>query len=407
MEKKKTVVIGISSGIAGYKIIDLIKILKKRNIDVSVVMTKNAARMFGVGQFESISGHKVFTQLFEDEFEYKKVLEKRKVDHIEIATIADLFLLAPATANTMAKIAHGIADDFLTTSILATNARVLICPSMNTVMWNHPATIINRERLRQMGYIVLSPDIGDLACGTWGSGRLLSVDAIARSVDMLLRSNKKLEDKRVVVTAGGTQESVDAVRVISNKSSGKMGVALADACWSRGAHVTLLRAKNSVVPRFPIAEKLFESTNELEKHLKELIPHADIVIHNAAVSDYLPSKTIDKKLDSRKSFTMHLTPAKKILYQIKKWNPKTFLIGFKAVYQLSRKQLIAEGKKKLKASDADFIAVNDVGKPGIGFGVDENEVYVVAAKGPINKIEKAPKRVIADKILDWIFGEAA
>ena len=368
-------------------------------------MTGNAVKMFGIEPFEKASGHQVYTDLFKKDFDYKKVLAEKKVDHIEVALLADLFVIAPATANTMAKIAHGIADDFLTTSLLATTAPVLLCPSMNTNMWQHPATLRNRELIRKMGYIILSPDVGDLACGTWGAGRLPPIASIVQATETLLTRTKQLAGKRILVTAGGTQEAIDAVRVITNRSSGKMGTALADACWGRGAKVILLRAKNSQVPRLPVEEKLFETSSELESFLKELIPHVDIVIHNAAVSDYLPDKIINDKLDSSKNFALHLKPAKKLLHQIKKWNPKVYLIGFKAVYQLDEAKLIEEGKKKLKASNADYIVVNDVGRPGIGFGADDNEVYIIGTKGPVDKIAKAPKRIVAEKILDWIFGE--
>jgi len=454
MHSKHQIVIGVSSGIAGYKVVDLIELLKQKEIVVIVIMTKSAVAMFGSAPFEKASGRKVYVDLFEQNFTYKKVLAERKVDHIDVSSKADLFVIAPATANTIAKMAYGLADDFLTTSLLATTAPVLVCPSMNTNMWNHPATVANRERLRGMGYIVLSPDIGDLACGTWGAGRLPPVEVIADAIDLLLKRTQALSGKRVLVTAGGTQEAIDAVRVITNRSTGKMGAAIADACWQRGAVVTLLCSKTAlshirhswrILPQGTpvttmqylstpwrkktedtsevarrdssdgggnkeenrlIKVEVFETSAELEQLMISHVKSCDIVIHCAAVSDFVPSQSLDRKIDSNKPLKIILKPAKKLLHHIKKWNPKVLLIGFKAVYQLTEKQLIEEGKKKVLASGADYIIVNDVGRPGIGFGVDDNEVYIVGAKGLVNKIDKSPKRIIAAKILDWIFGEA-
>lgn len=400
---KKTVIIGISSGIAAYKILDLINILKSKNIDVEVIMTAAAVKMFGKEMFEKAVGKRVFTDLIPKNFDYKQVLKDREVEHIKLADSASLFVVAPATANIIAKLANGMADDFLTTTLLAATSPILICPSMNVHMWENSLTQENLEKLKTLHYYILHPDSGQLACGYEGVGRLTNPQKISEEIFQLLFERERLKGKKIIVTAGGTSESIDAVRTITNCASGKMGTAIADACFVQGADVLLLRAKSSVISRFNIKSEVFETANDLEGLIKRHVNNYNVIFHTAAVSDFIPEEKIETKLDSAKPFILKLKPIPKIISRIKEWNSKIKLIGFKAIYKLSEKELIKEGINKLKESNSDYIIVNDVGKEGVGFAVDTNEVYIISPEGLLAKIEKAPKKEIAGKILDYIF----
>lgn len=430
-----TVVVGISSGIAAYKIVDLIRILKDKGISVEIIITANAVSMFGKGMFEKAAGKRVHTDLIEKGFDYKEVLKNREVEHIKIADSASLFVIAPATANIIAKLACGIADDFLTTTILAATAPVLICPSMNVHMWENPLFRENLNRLKALNFLIMSPDKGELACGYEGVGRLAAPEKIAQEILKILTLKKNLKAKKIMVTAGGTAEPIDAVRTITNRASGKMGVAITEECIKQSAEVLLLctiQAINHI--KLPWREKskdtsevtrrgssdgggirqenrlmieLFETSSDLERLIKKHIRNHDVLFHTAAVSDFVPEEKPDVKLDSGKPFSLKLSPAPKILHKIKSWNPKIKLIGFKAVYKLPEKELINVGIRKLKESGSDYIIVNDVGREGVGFSVDTNEVYIIhQAQGralSVKKIHKAPKKEIAEKILNFIF----
>lgn len=406
-KKQSSVVLGVSSGIAAYKIVDLIKILKNKNIGVEIIMTSTAVKMFGVEMFEKAVGKKVHTDLITQDFDYRQVLKNREVEHVKLADNAALFVIAPATANIIGKLANGLADDFLSTTLLAVTCPVLICPSMNLNMWGNPIVQENLTKLSNFGYQVMSPDSGQLACGYDGVGRLAEPEKIAEEIFQLIKKREKLKGKKIIVTSGGTSEPIDAVRIITNRASGKMGVAIAQECYLRGADVLLLKSVTAVDINMPqsggIKIEIFETAKDLEGLVKKYAKNYGVLFHTAAVSDFIPEKYIDDKLDSKKPFNLILKPAVKILHKIKSWNPKIKLIGFKAVYKLPEKELINVGIKKLKESKSDFIIVNDVGKEGVGFGVDTNEVYIISPKGFLAKIPKAPKKEVAYKILDYIF----
>lgn len=401
--KKTTVVIGVSSGIAAYKILDLIGSLRKKGMQVRVIMTQSATAMMGVGDFEKASGQKVYTSLFEKNFNYKKILASKTVDHIKIADEADIFVIAPATANICGKIANGFADDFLTTSVMATQAPVLVCPSMNVHMWNNPLVQKNIRTLQENGYFILHPDSGALACGYTGVGRLPKIETIGDEILSIVETRRRLTGQKIIVTAGGTSEKIDAVRMITNKSSGKMGVALAESCFQQGADVLLLRSTTSVNTNYPMKVETFETGKELESLIRKNITSYDSIIHNAAVSDFIPREVFEKKLDSKKSLTIHLETTVKILSQIKKWNPKIKLIGFKAVCNESKEEMLEMGRRKLDESSADYIVVNDIGVDGIGFGSDDNEVYVVSKNGDSIHVGRMSKKNIAREVLHICF----
>src|SRR5579872_503349 len=321
----KTVVIGISSGIAAYKTIDLIKLLKKAGVNCFVTMTNAATQMVKKTELEKVSGNKVYIELFEKGFDRKKILKERKVDHIELADKADVFVVAPATANTIAKIANGFADDFPTTTLLAATCPVIICPSMNPNMYNNPTVVKNLNILKELGYTIIKPASGMLACGYEGIGKLADLEEIKDEIIKQLNRTNSLKDKRILVTAGGTKEKIDDVRYITNRSSGKMGIAIAEECYQQGADITLYRSTSSIAPRYLIKSETFESADDLETLIRKNIKNFDMLVQCAAISDFkLDSK--DGKISSDKPLTLHLKPRIKITNIIKRLNPQIKLI---------------------------------------------------------------------------------
>lgn len=402
MKDKKTIIVGVTSGIAAYKTLDLVESLKKDGAEVFVVMTKKAMAMVPASEFEKASGNKVYSKLFEKGFNYTNILKNRLVDHIDLADKADVVVIAPATANVIAKIAHGIADDFLTTMLLATTAPVIFCPSMNVHMWENNIVSDNVNKLRSFGYRIVEPEVGELACGYQGKGRLAHIVHIKDQIYKVLKKSELLKGKKIIVTAGGTFEKIDDVRYIANKSSGKMGVAIAESCFLQGAEVLLVRSKTSVATRYNIKQIVFETADELENILKKEVKKYDILFQVAAVSDFTVDSEKEGKLDSKKSVTLMLSPRKKIITQIKKWNPKIKLIVFKAVFNNSEKILIKEGEDKLRESNAEAVVVNDVSSSDRGFQADTNEVFVVTKRGLIKKIPLAKKQDVAASIIDFL-----
>jgi len=398
---KKNILIGITGGVAAYKILDLIKLLKNEGHKIFVIMTESATKMISPKLFEKASGNKASINLFENNFDYKEVLEKRKVKHIELVDKTDVMVIAPATANIIAKLAHGIADDFLTTTALAVTSPIILCPSMNVNMWGNPIVQENLAKLKSVGYQVIEPTAGMLACGYEGVGRLENVEIINKEINKLLERNDSLKNKKIIITAGGTTEKIDEVRSITNRSSGKMGIALAEECYLRGGNVLLLRAKTSVHPRYLIKEKIFNTAEELLQLIKVNIKDTDIFFQTAAVSDYRVDKYFKGKISSEKPLELKLIPQIKIIDQIKKLSPKTKLIAFKAEYGLSEKQLIEKAFRKLKESNADFVIANDVSRKDRGFEADDNEVYIISKNKQVKKIFLTSKREVARKIMDF------
>ncbi len=399
---KKNILIGVTGGIAAYKILDLIKLLKNEGRNVFVIMTRGATEMFSLADFEKASGNKISFNLFEKNFNYKEVLGNRKVEHIELADKSDVLVIAPATANIIGKLAYGIADDFLTTTALAITTPIIICPSMNVNMWNNPIVQENLAKLKSAGYQIIEPAAGMLACGYEGVGRLENVEIISNEINRLLERSDSLKDKKIIITSGGTTEKIDEVRSIKNRSSGKMGVALAEECYLRGADVLLLRAKNSIKPRYLIKEKIFETANDLLQLIKVNIKDIDLFFQVAAVSDFKVEKTFIGKISSGKSLNLKLVPQIKILNQIKKISPKTTLIAFKAEYDLGEKKLIEEGMKKLHESKADIVIANDISRTDRGFESDNNEVYIISKNAVVKKIQLTSKREIARAIVESV-----
>ncbi|HEX8931732.1 MAG TPA: bifunctional phosphopantothenoylcysteine decarboxylase/phosphopantothenate--cysteine ligase CoaBC [Patescibacteria group bacterium] len=396
---KRHVVLGVTSGIAAYKTLNLMELLSKAGIEISVIMTKRAAQMIDPGEFEKISGNKVYTELFTGGFDYKKILKERQVEHIDLADKADVLVIVPATANMIGKLASGLADDYLTTTTLAVTAPIIVAPAMNVHMWTNPVVKENVARLKNLNYQIIEPETGLLACGYEGQGRLASVEVIRDEILRQLNRTQQLKGKKIIVTAGGTSEKIDEVRSITNRSSGKMGVALAEELYLRGAQVLLLRAKKAVSPRYLMQEEIFETAEDLLNLLKKHSKSADVFYHVAAVADFTPEK-VDGKISSKTEFNLKLKPQVKILDLIKMLNPKIRLIAFKAEYGLPEKELLAAALKRLQEAKADVIIANDISKKDSGFEVDANEVLVVFPNGTFKKIALGLKREIAAKIID-------
>ncbi len=395
------IIVGVTSGIALYKVVDLVRLLRK-NSDVNVIMTEHSTKLIDPKEFEKASGNEVAVKLFQEGFNYKRYIKnKAYIKHISLADKADIIVIAPATANVIAKLANGIADDLLTTTVLASKADVVVCPSMNCKMWDNPITKNNVQRLKKLNFHIIEPDYGELACGYKGKGRLPSIESIEKFIIGLINKKNQLKGKRIIVTAGGTVEAIDDVRVITNRSSGKMGMAIAEEAHRRGAKVTLIRGNTTVEPGYLFFKDLkIESVGELESMIKKNVRNNDIIVHAAAVSDFTVKKS-GKKLDSKKKLTLNLIPTTKIIDEIKRLNPKVKLVGFKAESSVSRTKLIEKAYKKLKESKADFFVANDVGKDDI-FGSYESKVFIVNKNDRMTKYLKGTKKEIAGKIIDLL-----
>ena len=401
--QNKTIVIGITGGIACYKVLDLIKELKTFGSSAHVIITEHATQFVDIEDFEKASGNEVQTKLFDPKLNYIDYIKKNKpIKHISLADIADLFIICPATANVIGKIVNGIADDLLTTSITATIAPVLICPAMNVKMWKNPIVQDNVKKLKKLNYHFVEPEYGELACGYKGVGRLANLKNIFDRIELLLKSRYKLKGKKILVTAGATFEEIDPIRVITNKSSGKMGTNIAEQAYLKGAGVILLRGQNSVEPNYNLTEEKFTSVNDLHNKIKKYIKKSDIIIHSAAVSDFAINNKTNAKIKSSKKLHLELAPTTKIFEKLKKLNKRIFLVGFKAEHDVTKNILIKSAYKILKKANADLVVANDVGKEGRGFDVDTNEVFIVDKNKNVEHIELADKRVVADRVLDAI-----
>lgn len=399
---KKTVVLGITSSIAAYKAIELVQQLRKDGVEVFVIMTNSASKMVSPADFEKASGHKVLVELFEKDFNYNKVLKTRKVEHIELADKADVMVIAPATANVIAKLAYGLADDYLTTTALAVTAPMIICPAMNVNMWNNPVVQANVAKLMALGYQIIEPEAGMLACGYEGKGRLVDVGKIKDAVMEQLNRSSSLKGRKIIVTAGGTSEKIDDIRSITNRSSGKMGVAIAEECYLRGADVLLFRARSAVRPRYLLHEEEFTSTEELFSLVKKYAKNYEYFYHVAAVSDFVVENQFKGKLSSKKVLTLKLKPQIKVLDQVKKLNPKIYLIAFKAEYGLNKDELVKVASRRLKEASADMIIANDISKTGSGFESDMNEVYIIFANGKNVHLPLGLKTQLSRRIVDYL-----
>ena len=392
MLKGKSILLGVSGGIAVYKAAELVRLLVKEGASVHVVMTANAQQFVTPLTFQALSNNTVGLDLFSMESE-------SRITHIQKARLADLVLVAPATANLMAKMAAGIADDFLTTILLATTAPVLVCPAMNVKMWEHPATQRNLRSLGELGYQIQPPAVGPLACQEEGAGRLADIeDILERAVKML--TPPTLADRRVLVSAGPTWESFDPVRFLSNPSSGKMGYALAKIAARRCAHVHLVSGPCFLEAPAGVEQTCVTSALEMRDVILRLSPQLDAIVMAAAVSDYRPSEKSPQKLrKAAKELMVLLEPNPDILAALGEVKPPTqVLVGFAA----ETENLLKNAKDKLVRKNLDFIVANDLSKKGCGFGCDTNEVTIIERSGAVIDLAPMTKEEVASEIWDRV-----
>lgn len=399
--QEKHILIGITGGIAAYKICDLIRKFKKSGADVKVIVTPNALNFVTKLTLQNLSQNDVF----EGEFTPKNW----KPEHISLADWADIMLIAPATANTIGKIAQGIADNLLTSVACAFPKKMIIAPAMNCNMWQNDAVQNNLNILEGRGVEILPPDSGFLACGYIGKGRLCSLEKIYNAVDETLNYQQILKGKKVVITSGGTIEDIDPVRYISNYSSGKMGLALAKSAYDMGAEVVLITTKDVEAP-FKITK--VKSAFDMQNALNDEYETSDIIIMAAAVADYRVKNYSEQKMKKgeNENLTIELVKNPDILAELckKRQAPlpqgareNKIIVGFCA----ESENLIENAKEKISKKGCDFLIANDISRKDIGFGSDNNEVTILDKNGGINKLEKAPKQVIARKILEYITNE--
>ncbi|WP_313017237.1 bifunctional phosphopantothenoylcysteine decarboxylase/phosphopantothenate--cysteine ligase CoaBC [Acetoanaerobium noterae] len=389
----KTVVLGVSGGIAAYKACDVVSRLRKQNIQVNVIMTKHATEFVSALTFQSISQNPVAVEMFEP-------VTNWDIEHISLAKKADIFLIAPATANVIGKIANGIADDMLSTTVMATKAPVVIAPAMNTNMYENPVTQANIQKLKDLGYIFIEPGYGRLACGDLGPGKLAEPDLIVENIKFLLNKTDELKGKNVLVTAGPTQEAIDPVRYITNKSTGKMGYALAYQAALMGAKVTLVTGPTNIEIPFGISEVIkIKSAGQMYEAVTSRFDEMDIVIKSAAVADYKPKNISDSKIKKSDSdLVLELDRNKDILFELGKLKTKQVLVGFAA----ETDDLIANAQKKLAKKNLDFIVANDLKQEGAGFAGDTNIAKLLFADGNIVELPIMTKNQLSKEIYDKI-----
>lgn len=393
------VTVGVAGGIAAYKAAELVRELQRQALEVHVVMTEAATRFVQPLTFAALSGHKVITSLWDEAGTAEGGYES-SIEHIGEAQWTEALVVAPATANILAKFAHGIADDFLTTMYLATNAPVLVAPAMNVNMWEHPATKANLETLRQRGVRVIEPGTGELACGMVGAGRMAEPAAIAEAVLNALGRRHDMAGEVVVVTAGGTREALDPVRFLGNRSSGKMGYALAEAAQTRGAKVVLISGPSALYAPSHVELVKVTTAEEMRKAVLERMGEATMVVKAAAVADYRPVMVSDHKLKRSGPLTLELAPTEDILAEVvRQRRPGQLIVGFAA----ETENRMENGRAKLLRKGADAIVVNDVTGKNVGIDADDNAATFLTASKAI-ELPQMPKRKLADRILDEILG---
>ena len=397
------VMVGVSGGIAAYKAAEVVRALQKKGLEVRVTMTESALQFIQPLTFAALTGHNVITSLWPSSADGNGSGDQSfdaSIEHIAEAQWADALVVAPATANTLAKFAHGLADDFLTTMYLATTAPVLVAPAMNVNMWEHPATQANLEILRQRGVRVIEPGSGELACGMVGPGRLAEPEFIANAVLNALGRSHDLAGETVLITAGGTREALDPVRFLGNRSSGKMGYALAEAAQSRGAKVILISAPSALYPPAHCELVKVTTADEMRAAVLSRMPEATLVIKSAAVADYKPSNVAGQKLKRTGPMTIDLLPTEDILAEVvRQRRPGQLIVGFAA----ETENRLENGRAKLLRKGVDAIVVNDVSREGVGFDSDLNGATFLTATTAID-LPDMTKRKLADRILDEVVG---
>lgn len=391
MLQDKTVILGVSGGIAAYKAVELLRLLTKAGATVHVVMTKSAQEFVTPLTFQTLSGHPVHTELF-------NLYQEQEIGHISLADRADLFVLAPATANLIGKIAQGLADDLLTTSVMATKAPVLVVPAMNTNMYENPLYKRNEKTLLDAGYHIMEPATGALACGWQGKGKLPDPERIMTVIASLFVP-KDLLGCQLLVTAGPTREEIDPVRYLTNYSSGKMGYAVAAAAAQRGASVTLVSGPTNLTVPEGVKCVPVSSAEQMRAAVLDNFEQADVVIKAAAVADYRPLQRGEQKIKkAAEELTLKLEKNPDILAELGRQKGSRILIGFAA----ETERLLAHAAEKLQKKNLDMIVANDVTAEGAGFDVDTNIVRFLFADGRIEELALMPKEQVAQKLIQQV-----
>jgi len=392
------VALGVGGGIAAYKAAELARALMEHGFSVQVLMTRSAEEFVRPLTFAALTGRKVITNLFSGASAEDTLASA--IEHIRVAQENQILVIAPATADLLAKFAHGLADDFLTTTYLAFTGPVVLAPAMNTNMWNHPATQENLRILRQRGHVIVEPDEGILACGMVGPGRLAEPEAIAQMVvEVAMKPGQKrdLEGETVLITAGPTQEPLDPVRYLSNRSSGKMGYALAEGAAARGARVILVSGPVALPAPAHVELIPVRTAVEMRQAVIDHLQQATMIIKAAAVADYHRTNPPQQKVKKTAArLSLELDPTPDILAEAGKKKGDRLLVGFAA----ETENLIEEARRKLKSKNCDMVVANLVSQQGIGFESDENEVTLVLSTGESIPVERAPKSAIAHRIFD-------
>ena len=389
MLAKKTIVLGITGSIAAYKAANIASELTQAGARVEVVMTESATRFITPLTLRSLTGRPVVTDMFEPATEYS-------LEHVALAEAANVVVIAPATANTIAKLAAGIADDMLTCTVLATNAPVILAPAMHASMLQNPVTQDNLAKLKARGFTIVEPGYGHLASGKAGWGRLADIETIIGTIKQVLGRKDDLSGKRIVVTAGGTQEPIDPVRHIGNRSSGKMGYAVAEAARDRGATVTLISAPTSLPEPVGTVVVQVQTASQMKEAVAKAAARADVLIMAAAVADYQPKDTAKNKIKKETpDLTLELVRTPDILAEVK---GDFIRVGFAA----ESENLVANAKQKLQKKQLDLIIANDITSTGSGFGADTNQVTLIDRKGKVENLPLLTKREVADRILDKV-----
>ncbi len=390
--QNKQVLLCVTGGIAAYKAVALTSKLTQMNVDVKVMMTENAAKFVTPLTFQAISRNPVYLDTFAE-------IDPEKIAHIDLAEWADCIIIAPATANIIGKLANGIADDMISTTLLATTKPVFLAPSMNVHMYSHPAVQKNMEVLQQRGYHFIEPNEGYLACGYVGKGRMAEPEEIIHHIHEFFTSPRPFAGKRILITAGPTREKIDPVRYITNYSTGKMGYAFAEQAAKLGADVTLISGPVALPAPENVRVIHVESAQEMFEKVLEHYEHVDIIIKTAAVADYRPSVVSEHKLKkSDDTLVIHMERTKDILLELGKRKRGQFLVGFAA----ETEHVEENARKKLAEKNADMIVVNDVKQEGAGFGSDTNIVTIFKRNGEKRALPKMPKAQVAFEVLKEI-----
>ena len=393
------VALGVSGGIAVYKAAEIVRLLQERGVRVQVIMTRAAQEFVRPLTFAALSGEKVITDMFatgEGNTNAQPNIDSA-VEHIAVAQSIDALLVAPATADVLAKFAQGMASDFLSTLYLATTAPVVAAPAMNVNMWNHPATQANLEILRKRGVRIVEPGEGYLACGMTGPGRLAENESIVAALMEALGASQDLGRETVLITAGPTREKVDPVRYLTNRSSGRMGYALAEAASRRGARVLLVSGPTALTPPGAAELTQVESAEQMRQAVLKLLPEATVVIKTAAVSDYRPKSTASQKIKRSGPMSLELEPTVDILAEIARHKNSQIVVGFAAETQ----NALENARRKLASKSLDAIVVNDVSREGVGFDSDRNAVTIITNDSVVD-VPETTKWEVAQRVLDEV-----